>query len=77
MRLVACWIPVAVAMMPFDSPCDASMLLEIMIGFGLGFFFFALFDRLWANVFNIETPSFLTQFKSICCSTIILSQALA
>lgn len=57
MRLVACWIPMTVAMMPFD----ASMLLEIMLGFGLCFFFFALFDRLWASVLNIKIPSLLTQ----------------
>ena len=76
MRLVACWTPVTVAMMPF-TPFDASMLLKIILGFGLGFFFFALFDRLWASVLNIKIPSLLTQFKSFRYSTIMLAQALA
>ena len=76
MRLVACWTPVTVAMMPLSAPFDASMLLEIMVGFGLGFFFFALFDHLWASVLNIKIPSLLIQFKSLRYSTIMLAQAL-
>jgi hypothetical protein len=70
MRLIACWTPVTVALMPFD----ASMLLEIMIGFGLGFFFFALFDRIWANVLNIKAPHFMAQFKSMCDTIIMLAK---
>jgi hypothetical protein len=73
MRLIACWTPVTVALMPFD----ASMLLEIMIGFGLGFFFFALFDRLWASVLNIKAPHLIAQFISMHDSIIMLAKQCA
>ncbi len=75
MRLVACWTPVAAAMIPLRTPVDASRLLEIMLGLGLGFFFFALFDRVWASVLNIQTPSLLTPCKSLWYSLTMLAQA--
>ncbi len=76
-RLIACWIPITVIMLPFETTFEVSTLLEIMVGFALGFFFFALFDRIWAKILNIQIPSLYIQIKSMLHSTILLAQVCA